>query len=179
MSHPRAYLRSVTLSLIDQYVDLGIQSYKEHYLHLWKDNDPSQYLQSNFTKEILSTELGQSGLYHFIAYGDDHPIGIVKLNASRELQPYPPRDTLLLEKIYFLREYSGMGYGKKILQEIIDTAFQLKKRWLWLEAMQKGDALLFYLKKGFEIFGETQLKFSNSREEERPMFVLVKELRES
>lgn len=179
MSQSRAYLRSVSPSLVDKYVELGIQSYKEHYVHLWKKNDPSEYLQSNFTTDVLAAELEQSGLYHFIAYGDDRPIGIVKLNALRELHHYPTQDTLLLEKIYFLKQYSGLGYGKTILQEIIDTAHQLKKKWLWLEAMQKGEALAFYLKRGFEIFGETQLTYTNAIEEERPMYVLIKELQAS
>ena len=176
MSKPRAYLRSVSSSLAEKYLELGIRSYKEHYLHLWKNNDPTEYLQSNFTKEILSSELGQAGLYHFIAYGHGLPIGIIKLNALRELPTYPKRDTLLLEKIYFLKQYSGFGYGTEILIEIIKTSLQLKKKWLWLEAMQKGNALRFYLKRGFEIIGETQLPYKNARDAERPMYFLVKEL---
>lgn len=179
MSGSRAYLRSVTSSLAEKYLELGIQSYKEHYLHLWKNDDPTEYLHSNFTKEILAAELGQSGLYHFIAYGHGRPIGIVKLNALRKLPPFPNRDTLLLEKIYFLKHYSGFGYGTEILEAIIKTALQLKKKWLWLEAMQKGDALRFYLKRGFEISGVTKLPYMNARDEERPMYFLVKELRAS
>lgn len=176
MTESRVFLKPLRTDQIGLYLELGIRSYKAHYLHLWEDQDPGDYFQANFTPEVVAKEIENPELFHFIAYADSHAIGIVKLNASRHFPPGNKPASLLLEKIYLLRSVSGKGHGTRILKEIERLAREMGMEWIWLEAMQKGRALQFYLDKGFEKAGETRLPFPNAREEERPMFILVKPL---
>lgn len=176
MSESRVLLKPLHTEQIALYLELGIRSYKAHYLHLWIDQDPADYIQSSFTPEVVAREIENPDLFHYIAYAGSGPIGIVKLNASRV---YPLGDrpaSLLLEKIYLLRSASGKGYGARILHEVERLAREMEMEWLWLEAMQKGRALHFYLERGFEKAGETRLPFPNAVDEERPMFILIKPL---
>ena len=55
-------------------------------------------------------------------------------------------------------------------------AKQLDKKIIWLDTMQNGRALQFYLKNGFNIYSETQLPFPESIESERPMYILTKKI---
>ena len=163
----------------DRYLDVGRQSYREHYLHLWHDADPSDYFNTYFTPESLGQELEQDGLSHYIVQLDSEPIGIIKLNDDQSLPPFPDASTLLLEKIYLLKEFSGKGYGKKAVMQIEEKARTMAKRWLWLETMQKGNAKFFYRHLGYEILKETRLPYPNAIDSERPMLLLIKDLKAS
>lgn len=160
------------------YLEVGMQSYREHYLHLWKDSDPSDYFDTYFTEDAIQKELLQDGLAHYILQVGHDAIGIVKLNDLRNLPPFPESKTLLLEKIYLLRNYSGKGYGTIAMARIQHIAKSKGKRWLWLDTMQKGRARNFYINEGFEIVKETQLHYPNAIDAERPMIVFIKDLEE-
>jgi GNAT superfamily N-acetyltransferase len=81
-----------------------------------------------------------------------------------------------IDKIYILKEYSGKGIGKKVLQFVALRAKELSKKCIWLDTMQKGPALHFYLKNGFEIHRKNRVHFATVLEEESGMWVMVKEV---
>ncbi len=85
-------------------------------------------------------------------------------------------EALYVDKIYIQKEFTGMGIGKITLDFVTDKAKNLEKRLIFLEAMQKGPALPFYLKNDFKIVGRTQIPFKGAIEEEKPMYILIKEL---
>ena len=176
---PELHFIPVTAGNSGDYLDLGIQSYNQHYLHLWHNADPSGYFNSYFTEEAIAKEIELDGLMHFIVKRGSDSIGIIKLNDERPLHPFQDESILLLEKIYFLEQYSGQGYGKRALEKIEMLTHDMGKRWLWLETMQKGQAKYFYLNRGFEVLKETRLNYPNAIDEERPMFVLIKDLKAS
>ena len=154
MTLPDVQFIPVTRSNSEQYLDLGKQSYREHYLHLWHNGDPSDYFNIYFTTDAIRNELQATQLKHFIVQVGADPIGIVKLNDKKSLPPFPDDQSLLLEKIYFLEKFSGKGYGKVALRQIESIARSMGKRWLWLDTMQKGKAKNFYFDQGFEIHKE-------------------------
>ena len=176
MAHADLQFIPVTAENANLYLELGMQSYKEHYLHLWQKADPTDYFSTYFTEEAIRTELRAAGLEHFIVKVGSDPIGIVKLNDEKPLPPFPDNKALLLEKIYFLKEFSGKGYGKIALKQIEKIAMSMGKRWLWLDTMQKGRAKNFYFKQGFELLKEIQLHYPNAIDAERPMIIMVKDL---
>jgi ribosomal protein S18 acetylase RimI-like enzyme len=47
---------------------------------------------------------------------------------------------------------------------------------LWLAAMQKGPALNFYKKNGFNIHSTTEIKFKQAIKAEKPMFIMIKKI---
>ena len=169
----------VTAENANLYLELGMQSYREHYLHLWQNADPTDYFSTYFTEEAIRKELQAKGLEHFIVRVGSDPIGVVKLNDEKSLPPFPDNSALLLEKIYFLNAFVGKGYGKIALKQIEKIAASMGKRWLWLDTMQKGKAKNFYFQQGFELLKEIQLHYPNAIDAERPMIVLVKDLRAS
>jgi len=162
----------LTPELISTYNRIGAASYHQHYLHLWPNEDPSQYIESSFTAEVMKRDIRDSNLRHYIIKQEGEAAGILKLIVDAPTLDYTRQQAMLLEKIYILNEYSGKGLGKKCINYVIASAHSMGKKVLWLDTMKKGRALKFYLDLGFEIFGEKLLEFPNALDDQRPMYRL-------
>lgn len=100
----------------------------------------------------------------------------MKLCKHRGFAHYPSRSALLLEKLYLLSEASNRGIGGQALLFAEAYARDLDKELVWLDTMQQGPALGFYLKNGYMLLGTRQLDLPGVLESERHMFVLGKKL---
>ena len=165
-------LKKLTQEQIDTYIEVGKRSYYQHYLYLWQQGNPEPYISSSFTREVVLNELKDPNLVHFLVTTDQATAGIIKIVVDAAYGNYTESQALLLEKIYLLAEFSGQGLGTKCLDLISDYARSMGKGMLWLDTMQTGRALPFYLAYGFEIIGEKELEFEKVLESEKPMYIL-------
>ena len=169
-------LEKVQKESLNTYIQIGKQSYSEHYLHLWEHRDPSPYINSSFTKQVVLAELANDNVANFLVKVGDHIAGIVKLIINEPLDEFSASDSLLAQKIYLLKAFAGRGIGEKVLQLIEVYARNLNKKMVWLDTMQKGKPVDFYLKHGFKIKKEGHLNLPGAIPSEKPMWVLTKEL---
>ncbi len=169
-------LTPVSKDLVDTYITVGIKSYEQHYLHLWKNQDPTPYISTSFTPEVLRQELEDDNVENFLVKVDTRSIGIVKLAKNKSLDDYHASSSLLIQKIYLLHEFSGKGYGHQLIKTLESYAKALGKNLIWLDTMQKGPALDFYLQNGFSIHKAIELNLPDAIPEEKPMWILTKEL---
>ncbi len=146
-------LEPVNTETIDTYIAIGKKSYQEHYLHLWENEDPTPYITKSFSSEVVKRELADSNMENVLIKMGTTPVGIAKLVKDCDLDEFSAEEALLAEKIYLLKEHSGKGLGKKVLQLIEEYAIGLKKKVIWLDTMQKGSPIQFYQKNGFVIKG--------------------------
>ncbi|MGB5385759.1 MAG: GNAT family N-acetyltransferase [Eudoraea sp.] len=168
---------TVTNDTCELYCKIGIKAYKEHYLHLWKNNDPTPYIEESFTIDVVRHELKDNLLSHWLIYKGDTAVGILKLIKDAPIGPFNLKESILLEKIYILNKFSGKGIGSLALSWVEIYCLNSNKQVLWLEAMQKGLALNFYLKNGYHILKAKQLKFDLVLDKQKPMYVLWKKIR--
>lgn len=176
MGQPDVSFHPLTLETFQTYIQVGTTSYNQHYLHLWEDNDPTPYLESSFTHQVLEKEMKDKNTDLYIIFSGGVPVGILKIVKDSPVDNYTSEETILLEKIYVLKEYSGKGIGKKAMGFVEDYGRKLNKKVLWLDTMKKGPAMQFYLKNGFEIHSEKLLGFHKVLEAEKPMYILIKSL---
>lgn len=163
-------------SLYDVYIRLGTVAYNQHYRHLWPNGDTSPYIENSFTDKVLIREAKDDNTALFlIRYNEDYA-GILKITFDKSIDLYTPKESLYIDKIYIKKEYTGCGIGKNVIQFVLEKALKRKKKVIYLEAMQKGAALPFYLAHDFKIIGTTEIPFKNAIEEEKPMFVLLKKI---
>ncbi len=162
----------LTAELISTYNSVGTSSYRQHYLHLWTNRNPTQYIEKSFTTQVVASEIKDSNLGLFLIEEKGEVAGILKLVIDAPTEGYTGRQSLMLEKIYILKSHSGQGLGKKCIRFVIDLTESMGKKILWLCTMKKGRALEFYLDLGFEIFGEKLLPFPNVLDDQRPMYKL-------
>ncbi len=169
-------LEPLNTGTFSTYCEIGEQAYREHYLHLWPEKDPSPYLKSSFTTAVLKNEVSDPATFHFIIRNKQEGIGIAKLVRNKGFKEFPDTNSILLEKIYILQSCTGKGCGTQVLEQLETYAKGLGMRYLWLATMKKGEALKFYQKLGYSIKGEQILPFENARPEEKGMYILVKEI---
>jgi len=162
--------------LYTTYITIGTKAYNQHYKHLWPNGDTATYIQNSFTKEVLSKEEEDTNTELYLIKLKTEYVGILKISLHKELNEYSKKESLFLDKIYILKEFSGKGIGSKSLQFVEDKAKELFKKAIFLEAMQKGLALSFYLANNFTIVGTTKVPFNNVIEEEKPMYLLLKKI---
>jgi GNAT superfamily N-acetyltransferase len=161
---------------IPLYLETGKAAYEDHYCHLWPGGDPWPYLTRNFTPEIVQAEIQNPQLRLWIVYCARIPAGICKLDLGKDFQAMPSGNSIFLEKIYFKKSFTGQGLGSALIEEISRLGREMGKSFLWLEAMQKGPALSFYLKHGFKIVGETQVPHPEVLQAEKKMWVLSRRI---
>ncbi len=172
----KVFLENVVKESIDTYIQVGKQSYCEHYLHLWENRDPSPYLNNSFTTDVVQEELENPNAVNFLVKAEDTPVGIVKLLLNEPLDGFPANDCLLAQKIYLLKAFSGKGIGAQVLELIEEYAKSQNKKIVWLDTMKKGKPVDFYIKHGYSIKKESELKLKGAIPAEKPMWVLSKEL---
>ncbi len=163
-------------SLYDEYIEIGTKAYNQHYRHLWPNGETSAYIQSSFTKEVLLKEEQDENTNLYLIQTNGGYAGILKITLHKAITNYNKSEALYLDKIYIQKEFTGLGIGKETLKFVIKQAKNLTKKAVFLEAMQKGPALPFYISNDFKIVATTQIPFANALEEEKPMFVLLKEI---
>ena len=158
----------------ETYTEVGSLSYRQHYTHLWEKGDPTPYLAGSFTAEVLDGELRDGCSAHFIVSVGGKEAGILKIIKDCPVGTFSAKEALLIEKIYLLNNFTGMGIGAAVLEFAEAYAWRLAKKVIWLDTMQKGPALPFYLKHHYRILQEHKLHYDGVIDEERPMFVLTK-----
>jgi GNAT superfamily N-acetyltransferase len=169
-------IKPLEVSLYQTYIEVGVLAYRQHYLHLWEDQNPDPYINISFTLEVLRNEALNGNTKLFLIYKDALAIGILKINLDHDLGHHPSKEVLLLDKIYIMKAYSGQGVGKNVLDFVEKLARSSNKKMIALDTMKHGPALDFYKKNGFKIFEEIQLGFSTVKDDQRGMYVMFKTL---
>lgn len=164
---------------LNAYCETGRLAYAQHYTHLWVNGDPAPYISTSFTTEVVTKELNDPLLAHFILEVDKQAVGIMKFRIHCALGAYTEDAALLLEKLYLLEASCGLGIGSKAIEFAEEYARRLGKSIIWLDTMQEGPALGFYLKNGFHIIGEKMLHYSLVYAHKKPMYILSKSLPEA
>lgn len=163
-------------NLYQHYIDIGIKAYNQHYRHLWPNGDTTTYLTNSFTKEVLLREELDDNTSLFLIAIHTTFIGILKFTYNKAIENYDENEACYIDKIYILKEYARKGIGRKTIEFMVTKAKLHGKKVIFLDAMQKGPALNFYVANGFSILNTTKVPFKNVLEEEKPMYTLLKQL---
>lgn len=173
---PTIQLEAVRAETLDLYCEIGEQAYRDHYLHLWPGQDPSPYIEKNFRPRVVHTDLTHKNNLHFLVISGKITVGIAKLILNKNPEGLVFSEPVFLEKIYLLKDHTGRGIGPAVLSALHAESRKRGMCYICLATMQKGRALSFYLKMGYEILREEVLPFENAIQEERGMYLLGRSL---
>jgi len=173
MNKPTA-VKPITLDDVELLRSVALQSYNEHYLHLWHDKG-EWYIEQSFSVQQLSLELQDSNARFFLVYDDAIPVGFIKVNINAPINEV--HNALELERIYFIKQAVGKGLGSLAVNYVFDIAKSLKKEIVWLKVMDSSHAaMFFYQKMGFKTCGTYVLPYERLQEELRGMYIMQKQL---
>lgn len=150
-------------------------SYQDHYTYLW-DDEGENYIKANFNSNQLLQELANPNTQFYLLYFQEKLVGFLKLNLDSEVNNYSPIEALELERIYFIKEATGKGLGKMVLEFVIDLAKKRNKSIVWLKAMNSSQSVKFYEKNQFEIIDEMILPYEFMKDEFRKIVTMMREI---
>jgi len=156
---------------IADLIEVSTQSYIEHYTYLWLDNGEN-YIKSNFNYEKFEDEISNSNSALFLIPDGQKFVGLIKLNIDSAANGFSAEQALELERIYFIKEASGKGFGKDAVTYVANFAKQRNKKIVWLKAISSSPAIEFYKKLGFVIIAETNLNYPGIRDEFKKMYLM-------
>ncbi len=149
---------------------LGLVTYRTHFTYLWKNpEEMEEFLAGDFSGAALARSLADPRTGWLLALEDDVPVGYAKLNFDQPL-PHSKQAGCELQKIYFLAERVGRGYGSRLLDEVMRMAAEHGQPYLWLKIVKSNDAARrFYERHGLAIVGESHVSTPSQTIELRVM----------
>ena len=175
-------LKKVGLSDLQELQDIGVKTYLAHYTHLWKSGGVEWYLSRCFSEESLQREFLDANIEYFIIENAGENIGMMKIVLKKALPNSTVENALYLEKIYFVKEWTGKGVGKELIEFTLRRAEALGRNCVWLMAMDTAvKPIEAYKKFGFVEHSRAVLsdEFELMKEEYRGMVVLKNCLRKN
>lgn len=168
-------LRKVGLADLQELRDIGIESYVPHYAHMWKPDGLEWYLNKCFGNEFLQNELVDPNVEYYIISSAAQNVGILKLVLQKPLPDSKIENALYLEKIYFIKEWTGKGVGREFMDFTFERARETNCDCVWLVAMDTADKpIRAYEKAGFTIHLHRFLDFELLLDEFKGTFVMKK-----
>jgi GNAT superfamily N-acetyltransferase len=159
---------------IPELLAIAVKSYLETYEYLWDDNGAA-YVRKFYSKDILEDEISTEGISYFFVYADDEPIGYFKIKECA-LAPGEKKDCLEIDKLYFLKQFTGQGIGKTVISFIENLAREQNKRLMWLKVMESSPAISFYEFHGFTEVNRSHLSHPNMKDGYRVLLTFMKHI---
>lgn len=142
--------------------DISRQTFYETFAAHNTAADMELFLDEQFTRGRLMLEVGEPGLYFFLAYANGKLAGYLKLREGNLPASISNKNALEIARIYVLAAYAGKGLGKALMEKSIEVGKQLHKQALWLGVWEKNArAIDFYTSWGFKRFGEQEFLLGN------------------
>jgi diamine N-acetyltransferase len=168
-------IKPCTESDIQSIIEVYTKSYLETYTYLWFD-DGSFYMNLSFNLERIKVEISDPNSHFYLVQYEEKNVGVIKINIDKKSEDFSAEEAMELERIYFIKEAAGKGFGRESINFVIDYARQRNKKLLWLKAMDSSAAVAFYKKMEFNIVGQSFLNYSEMKPEYRGMYLMHLEL---
>ncbi|MDC8005546.1 GNAT family N-acetyltransferase [Aureisphaera galaxeae] len=169
-------LRPITLEDHSKLADLMQEIYPPAYHHLWED-DGKWYLDNQYSKENLQKELKEAHTHYFFVDFNDATSGILRYITHSSWPGEGAEDSVKLHRIYLHPNTHGKGVGKTVFIWVEEQAKTIQAASIRLEVMDtQTQAIRFYEKMGYEVFGTRKLVLPGLHEHLQGMLYMEKEL---
>lgn len=141
--------------------DLGRQTFIESHGHSAPKEDIDNYVNQNYTREVLLKELSDAeNIYHIIYY-EGKPVGFSKIKLNYPTENIQMQNVTKLEKIFLLKEFYQLKLGLDLFNFNVELSKNNNQAGMWLFVWTENErAYNFYLKNGFAIIGSHDFKIS-------------------
>lgn len=168
-------VKKAGLSDLRELQEIGAKSYMPHYKQMWKADGLEWYLERCFGDEFLRSELIDDNIEYYIISSEPENIGILKLVLQKSLPDSDFENALYLEKIYFVKEWTGKGVGREFLNFAVRRARELNCDCIWLVAMDTAEKpIAAYERAGFTIHSHKLLDFELMKDDFKGAYVMKK-----
>jgi ribosomal protein S18 acetylase RimI-like enzyme len=149
-------IREATVKDAVLIAEISHETFYETFAPLNTTENMEKFLNHQFTKGKLITEVGMPDNTFFLAYNGKEVVGYVKLRDASVPVPLKNKKALEIARIYSVSSMIGKGVGKLLMETSIQFARKKQKELVWLGVWEQNRrAIEFYAKWGFQNFGET------------------------
>lgn len=163
-------IQRIAPSDADELSKLCVSIYDQFYTYLWND-DGRWYKHYAYAPEVLAGELQQPMSHFYWLVYHYQKIGYLKVNFEVAYPELMDQRCVELERIYLLKEFTGMGIGKQAIGFCTDLARADQADYLVLKSMDSSSANKHYAALGFECYTSTRLSYEQMKPEYRGMHV--------
>jgi diamine N-acetyltransferase len=142
--------------------DLSRKTFFDTFASQNSREDMDKFMNEQFTKQALMKEVGMPGNIFFLAYVGNEIAGYLKLRDGKSMPQFNDMPSLEIARIYTVDKMTGKGIGSALMQKSIAIAKEKEKQIIWLGVWKENrNAIDFYKRWGFEIFGEQDFLLGN------------------
>ena len=147
----------------DILANLGAKIFKQTYKDKVESSDLNSYVTSVFNKAKILKEIKDPYFTILIVLKNDKPVGYAKLLKSEIPKGSRKFNGIELVRLYVLKNYTRQKIGSKLLKECIKIAKKKRFKFIWLGVWERNhNAIDFYKKSGFKLFGYHKFNFENN-----------------
>lgn len=158
-------ISKATIDEAESLRNISIQTFTETFSEHNTENDMQKYISENLNPEKLLSELQTENSEFYFLKLNQQIIGYLKLNRGDSQTEKQSAIALEIERIYVIREFHGMQYGKLLLQKAIDSALENTCEYIWLGVWENNlKAISFYKKNGFRQFDKHVFKLGEDEQ---------------
>ena len=168
-------IESLSSSEVEVLSEIGKKTFMESHGHCADPKDIQDYIVLHFNKNVLLKEFENPDIHLRKILVNDQVVGYSKLilNSSHSITDIHP--IAKFERLYLLKEFYGLGLGKKLLNHNIKIAKEYNQKGLWLFVwVENIRAFQFYRKNGFNVIGKHDFKISENHS--NPNYIMLREI---
>ena len=140
-------------------------SFCDTFAHLYRPEDLEAFL-SSFGVEDWEAELRDASYAFRIGEADGQPVGYVKLGPLK-LPVETNRPAILLDQLYILKDYHGVGIAHALMDWAIEEAQRRRAEEMYLTVyIDNHRARRFYDRYGFEAVGRYDFMVGSHADED-------------
>ena len=139
--------------------EIGAKTFKETFAAENTKEDMEKYLQKDFNKEKILSEVQNPDSVFMLAQVKENdslsPVGYMKVNFDSAQTEKGYDNSMEIQRIYVAKSCKGMGIGSHFMDCALKLAKERCVEYVWLGVWEHNyKAIKFYQDKGFVRFGE-------------------------
>ena len=158
-------IRKATLVDIKELQEISIQTFTETYSSFNTQKNIDLYISESLSATQLTSEIKNNASSFYMVYLEINLIGYLKVNMSGAQTELVDSISIEIERIYLLKKHQGKGYGKNLIDFVIEIASNDNLYRIWLGVWSKNKkAIEFYKKLGFIKFDQHLFKLGKDEQ---------------
>jgi GNAT superfamily N-acetyltransferase len=156
-------IQKATINNTEVICTIGQKSFLSSHGKSASKKDIDTFILEHYNPGAISKELSNSINNYFLFFLNSTPLGFSNLQLNNPPSNLPFKNVAKLDRIYFLEETYGKGFGSELLQYNIEFSIKNKQQGIWLFTWVENDrAVNFYRRFGFKTIGKYDYKISET-----------------
>ncbi|NVJ89086.1 MAG: GNAT family N-acetyltransferase [Flavobacteriaceae bacterium] len=156
-------IRKASVNDADLLSKLSIETFLPAHGHSASKNDIDSYISENFTTKNFTKELSNENHQYYLFSYNNKIVGYSKVVFNLTCENIDSENISYLSRIYFLKEYYGLGLAKQLFDFNIQLCKENNQIGMWLKVwIENKRAIQFYKKIGFTIVGKSDFRISEN-----------------